>query len=202
MLILVDADYPRARELHLNGEVNSKSDLNWAHVFTKVATRYHYLTQGTPRAVETLPLAKSFILPGWCRNYPITPWQRHLRFEESTAPFHYPDTLWTYDEGLLILPSTKLQAYALYDLEAGTMVGIDIGSHAKVVRRISLKDKVLLVEWCEHQSYHQLNENETVYRHFATAFDVVQDRNSQAWNVVFRLVSHPKLSTLRAWLIA
>lgn len=187
MLIFIDADYPRARELHLSQDT-PKSPIDWAETFKRAATRYHYLNRGAPRAVETLSLAKSFILPEWCRNYPIAPWQRHLRFDESTASFHYPDTLWTYDEGLLIFPSTELKQYALYDLEAGTMAGIDIRSKSKVIRRISLKEKVLLVEWCEQQPYHQLNENETVYRHFATAFDVVQDQESRTWNVVLRLV--------------
>ena len=138
--------------------------------------------------MEHLALAKSFILPEWCKNYPIAPWQRHLRFQGKNAPFHFPDTLWAYDEGLLIFPSTKLKQYALYDLELGTISKIDIDSNTKVVRRISLKGKVLVVEWSEQQSYHQLNENETVHRHFAAAYEITWNGSSKTWNLVCRLV--------------
>ena len=79
-----------------------------------------------------------------------------------------------------------MKQYTLYDLDAGKMVVIDISSESKIVRRIRLKDKVLIVEWSEQQSYHQLNENETVYRHFATAYDVIWGQASETWNVVFR----------------
>ena len=117
-------------------------------------------------------------------------WQRHLRFEEKTAPFHYPDTLWTFDDGLLIFPSAKSQCYELYDIGAGTISSINIESEGKVIRRSRLKDRVLVVEWCEQEPYHQLNENEMVYRHFATAYDIIQD--GLTWLSKFRYVIQDK----------
>jgi hypothetical protein len=113
-------------------------------------------------------------------------WQRHLQFEEKTAAFHYQDTLWTFDEGLLIFPSAKSQCYQLYDLGAGILNSIDLEPESKIVRRIRLKDRVLIVEWCEQEPYHQLNENEMVYRHFATAYDISQDIKTRNWSSTFR----------------
>jgi len=114
----------------------------------------------------------------------VAPWQRHLQFEEKAAAFHYPDTLWTYDEGLLVFPSAELQQYTLYDLEAGTMSKVGLEPDGKIVRRIRLHKKVLVLEWCEGEPYHQLNENEMVYRHFATAYDIIKEDGS--WKPKFR----------------
>lgn len=115
----------------------------------------------------------------------MAPWQRHLQFEEKEAPFHYPDTLWTYDDGLLIFPSAPRQQYTLYDLESGTMSEVGFEPDGKIVRRIRLHKKVLVVEWCEAEPYHQLNENEMVYRHFATAYDVTK-KDGTSWKTKFR----------------
>jgi len=153
----------------------------------KVASRYHHLKAGKPRNIERLPLAKSFMLPAWCRVYGVSKWQRFLQFEEKTAPFEYPDSLWTYDDGLLIFPSSQLSTYALCDLNTGRLQPIEIHSVGKIVRRIRLKGRLLVVEWCEQDSYHQLNENEEVSRHFATAYDLIAiDSVLGNWRARFR----------------
>lgn len=155
-------------------------------MFAQVAARYYHLKAGKPRSVEKLALGRSFVAPKWARNYPVATWQRHLQFEEKTAAFHYPDPLWTYDDGLLIFPSAKAQRYELYHLGSGRMGEIDFEPEGKIVRRIRLKDKVFVVEWCEEEPYHQLNENEMVYRHFATAYDVRQDDETGNWSSRFK----------------
>jgi len=177
--------YPRVRELR---GVNQDGywSVDWTNVFSKVASRYHYLKTGLPRGIERLALGKSFIIPQWARHYPVSPWHRHLQFEEKTAPFHYPDPLWTYDEGILIFPSAQRQRYELYALESGTVHEAELKSEGKIVRRIRLKERVLVVEWCENEAYHQLNENEMVYRHFATAYDVLEDASTRRWSTRFR----------------
>jgi hypothetical protein len=180
--------YPRARELH-NEDQNASVD--WSDLFSKVAGRYHHLKSGTPRSIEKLPLASSFILPQWSQNYGVAPWQRHLQFEEKEAPFHYPDTLWTYEEGLLIFPSADLQRYALFDLEAGTISEVSFEPEKKLVRRLRLHERVLVVEWCENDPYHQLNENEMVFRHFASAYDIVKGKAEGEWKTVFRSTPLP-----------
>jgi len=180
---LLRQNYPRVRELRTIK--NGGEAIDWAQIFATVASRYHFLKTGKPRSVEKLALGRSMIAPAWAKSYPINYWARHLQFEEKTAPFHYPDTLWTYEDGLLIFPSSKFQSYVLYDLSTNHVRSIDIESDNKVIRRIRLKSKVLVIEWCEQDAYHQLNENEMVYRHFTSAYDVQEDKTGQ-WTVNFR----------------
>jgi hypothetical protein len=174
--------YPRARELRDGNE------RPWSKVLNSVAARYHQLKSGSPESIEKWALLKSFVAPSWAKHYPVANWQRYLQFEDKTAPFHYPDPLWTYDDGILIFPSAELQSYVLYDLIAGVISEIDFQSESKIVRRIRLKEKVLIVEWCEEQPYHQLNENEVVYRHFASAYDLVRSKQRGPWALSFRYV--------------
>ncbi|PBP22405.1 F-box domain-containing protein [Diplocarpon rosae] len=174
--------YPRSRELRC---VHQCTSHDWAQDFSRVAGRYRRLQTGVPSRAEKLALTKSLVLPAWSRHFAVSPWERHLQFEGRIAPFHYPDPLWAYDEGVLIYPSAESQSYVLYNLNAGTKSYLDIESEKKIVRRIRMNESVLLFEWCEPESYHQINENESVYRHFATAYDVKESRNGQM-SVVFR----------------
>lgn len=178
--------YPRVKELrHVE---DWRAYENWSEEFLGVARRYHHLQSGRPRGIERAGLGKSFLVPSWSRSYPVVPWRRHLQFEEKTALFHYPDTLWTYDDGLLVFPSAELKSYAVYDLGGRIMNEIDIDSKNKIVRRIRLKEKTLIVEWCEPDSYHQLNEYEKVHRHFATSYDICLDSQSGKFQAIFRFI--------------
>ena len=175
--------YPRVRELR---NISNPDNVDWCGIFARVAARYHYFKAGKPRSVEKLALGRSLVVPKWARHYPVATWQRHLQFEEKSAPFHYPDPLWTYDNGLLIFPSAKTQRYELYDLSARKMVEIKFEPESKIVRRIRLKEKLFIVEWCEQEPYHQLNENEMVHRHFATAYEVSKDDQTGEWSSKFK----------------
>ena len=191
---LLHQHYPRAREVRPCLHKQIPHGVDWSGVFGRVSARYHHLLSGIPTQTERLLLCKSFVAPTWARYYPIAPWQRHLQFEDKIAHFHYPDTLWVYDEGILIFPSFQKQQYILYDLESRVFVPVDINSEIRIVRRIRLKEKVLIVEWCEQEPYHHLNESETVYRHFASAYDLIVDTDSRQWRVVFRWVESQPLS--------
>jgi hypothetical protein len=184
--------YPRAREAR---DTTRHSPVHWADTFAKVAGRYSHLKAGVPARIEKLPLGKSFVVPTWAKCYPVAPWNRHLQFEEKTAPFHYPDTLWAYEDGLLVFPSAEFQRYVLYDLGTGTFSDADFDPDRKIVRRIRLKERVFVIEWCESEPYHQLNENEMVFRHFATAYDVLGDGSTGQWNLRFRSVTTHLLSS-------
>jgi hypothetical protein len=189
-LHLLQQHYPRAREVR---DLAIEHGRDWSGVLSKVAARYHYLKSGKPRSVEKFALGKSFVVPKWARYYPISTWHHLLQFEEKTAPFHYPDSLWTYSDGILVFPSVDAQKYMLYDLSNGSLGEFDFQPESKIVRRIRLKDKVLVVEWCEQDAYHQLNESEMVYRHFATAYNLVQSVQTGKWDAVFRLIIPPSL---------
>lgn len=127
-------------------------------------------------------------VPKWLHYCPVAQWERHLQVQELTATFHYPDPLWTYDEGLLIFPSAKSRQYEIYDVGVERMEKIELELESKIVRRIRLKQKVFVVEWCEEEPHHQLNEKEMVYRHFATVDDISQDDLTGRWSSKFRYV--------------
>jgi hypothetical protein len=177
--------FPRVREIQLV-KSEPKSSVDWADLFSKVATRYHYLKAGKPRGIERFAVARSRLAPEWSSYYPVGQWNRELAFEGKKAPFHYAETLWTYEDGILIFPSAALGHYTLYNLSTGTSYAIDIEATGKIVRRLRLKSKVLIVEWCEREAYHQLNASEEVHRHFATAYDIHQDGLSGKLWATFR----------------
>ena len=181
--------YPGARETR-NAAAGQMED--WARVFATVAARYHYLKSGKPRSVEKFALSKSLVVPEWARYFPVSPWHHRLLFEGKTAHFHYPDPLWAYSEGVLVFPSVVAQKYILYDLSNGSMGEFDLRPKGKTVRRIRLRDKVLVVEWCEQDACHEINGGELVYRHFATAHDLVQSVQTGKWSAVFRSICRPR----------
>jgi hypothetical protein len=172
--------FPRVRELRKTGS------LRWAEVFSKVASRYHYLKAGKPRGIEKFALARSRLAPEWSSYYPVGQWERELAFEGKRTRFHYAETLWTYDNGIIIYPSAALGCYALYDLNTGKHHEIDIEPMGRIVRRLSLRSEVLIVEWCEREAYHQLNEIEEVHRHFATSYDIQKHRENGIIGTIFR----------------
>jgi len=180
---VLQQNYPRAREFR---DVSDRDSIDWSNLCAKVASRYHYLKAGKPRSIQTLALGKSFVVPQWAKYYPIAKWAQHLHFEEKTAPFHYPDTLWTYDDDLLIFPSANLQKYVLYDLCNDEIGGIAYEPEGKITRRMSLKERVLLIEWCEQDEYHQLSDNRMVHRHFTSVYDVVRNPDTHKWCTIFR----------------
>ena len=62
--------FPRSREAK---SVTVLPQQDWGHEFLRVATRYHHIRRGESTSVEKLPLAKSFVLPAWSRNFPVAP---------------------------------------------------------------------------------------------------------------------------------
>ncbi|TAQ90522.1 hypothetical protein B7494_g1160 [Chlorociboria aeruginascens] len=182
-LYLLQRHYPRSREVRLSKD-KDKDKTDWSRVFLHVSQRYHHLKTGTPRSIQQLRLGQAFVGLKWAA---VAPWERHLEFEDKMSPFHYVDTSWTYEDGIVVFPSAELRRYTLYDLGARTTANIDFEPEGKIVRRIRLADRVLIIEWCEEDDFDQLNaENEIVFRHFATAYDLIQDSSTGWWSTVFR----------------
>lgn len=178
--------FPRSREMRTTTLSARRRD--WAAIFADVARRYHHLQVAKPRVTEKLdvmaetPLNRSF--------RPVEPWNRFLRWNENTAIFQYRDPTWCLDDGLLICLDVEGRCIA-YDLETRQRVIVPFDLSDKTVRRMRLAHFVLIVEWCEREPYHQLNDRETVHRHFATAFDV------QRWTSRSSSTS-PKFSVVRS----
>ncbi|PQE19953.1 F-box domain protein [Rutstroemia sp. NJR-2017a BVV2] len=174
---LLKSLFPLSRESH-GDEKDDEND--WPSIFSAVAARYYCLRNGWARETHRFKLAKSLDEPAWSRNYPVAPWERYILSHNMRDSFHYEDTLWTYEDDLLVFPSAEKQSYVLLDLERQKWLFI---SFDQIVRRIRLKDRVLVVEWCEADLYHQLDEDEMVHRHFATAYDLVFDSEAHQWNM-------------------
>lgn len=165
-----------------NGEVSGQ---DWAATFALVASRYHHLRTATPRSISSIRLGTTG--PDRHRFYGVATWDRYLRLDDKTAPFHYPDPSWCYsqEDGLLVYhvhpddvedaPRTYIYPWRLLDLASGEHVEVAFPhDDERVVRRVRLAAGVLVFEWCERLAYHQLNDREECHRHHVTAFDVVR----------------------------
>lgn len=229
-LHLLKSRFPRAREVRLASAVdrikaareagcydNNNSDLppelaielekdqegsrDWTALFASVARRYHHLRTATPRLVLKIrfePKKNDF--------FPVETWDRWLRLNNKTAPFHYRDPSWCYsqDDGLLAYASasspdaysSSVVRWRLLDLATNQEYMVPFDHAGRIVRRVRISGGVLMLEWCEEEPFHQLNDGEPVHRHFATAFDVVCKRNSPStsdvppppwtWNIAFK----------------
>ncbi|KAH8762525.1 hypothetical protein F5883DRAFT_560620 [Diaporthe sp. PMI_573] len=164
---------------------------DWTVTFSDVARRYHHLRTATPWTVEAIELGSTEQGPARM-FYPVAIWDRFLRLDDKTAPFHYPDPAWSYslDDGLLVYHSAAHEEtdgadqqamscpWRLLDLETGREVVVPFPQgEDRIVRRVRLSRSVLVLEWCERDAYHQLNDREECHRHFVTALDVVRERS-------------------------
>lgn len=173
--------YPESREARGVSSVSC-----WADAFAEAASRYEHLKSGKTKSIEKHMLKSTVTFPALAKYYAVAPWDGQSIYEQKTIPFECPDTLWTYDEGLLIFPSAELQQYMLYDLNTGIVSIVDFHVEDKIVRRIRLNERVLIVEWSELDAYHRINEDgDMLFRHFATAYDLIQDSHEQ-WSIAFR----------------
>lgn len=158
---------------------------DWTSTFALVASRYHHLRTATPRFISRIHVGTTG--PNKYRFYGVATWDRYLRLDDKTAPFHYPDPSWCYsqEDGLLVYhvhpddvedaPRTYTYPWRLLDLESGEETEVAFPhDDERVVRRVRLAERVLVFEWCERLAYHQLNDREECHRHYVTALDVVR----------------------------
>lgn len=172
---------------------------SWSYVFPAVARRYHHLRSARPRMVEKIDIVQDSKDHGPFRS--VEPWNRWLNWNDKSATFQHHDPTWTLDDGLLIYSEKISGRYTAYDLETRHRYSIPFDSSNKTVRRLRLACGVLVIEWCEREPYHQLNDRESVHRHFATAYDVQRsafrelspkasavrsDASYTSWNITFR----------------
>ncbi|KAK8137688.1 F-box domain protein [Apiospora sp. TS-2023a] len=203
-LVLLRWHFPRSREaraLALGTKPPGARRESAAAVFAKVALRYHHLRQAKPRLIEKIDVVQEATHRDLHRG--VAPWDRILRWNDNEAIFQYSDPTWCMDDGLLVYPGLDGGQYVAYDLETQRHFHVPFDNSDKIVRRVRLACGVLVIEWCEREPYHQLNEREVVHRTFATAYDVqrAQSRSSSrspklaivrsssdssAWNIFFR----------------
>jgi hypothetical protein len=204
--------YPQAREvrnlplaaLHL---YDSSTGVDWQSMLVSVASRYRNLALCQPRKVEKYPMAPLEQLGDW---FPVGQWDYHesqpggrlyyetaaMHLRVSSKPYLFRPTLWSYDQGLLIFaPAIREdcddyghfpQILAMLDVEQSRLYPVPFDARGKIVRHLRLKDRVLVVEWAEKDPFHNLNAMEQVNRHFANCFDILQSRDGEGWEVVWR----------------
>ena len=185
----------------LPGDKSGQPDDIWKRTFDRVIARRQALKSGKPRFITKRhlrdKLASALGKQGDVRDFifPITPWGRYRdvlhpfsssgeRTEEqtpATVPTDLLETEWSYDSGLLVYPvMAEIQVYVLLDIEQDTLSVVPFDTKDRVVRRIRLKNNVLVFEWAEREPY-QLNEHERVNRHYVSAFDVRLAKDSFPW---------------------
>ncbi|CAJ2513336.1 Uu.00g014550.m01.CDS01 [Anthostomella pinea] len=160
--------FPRAREMRLSQLAPKQPE--WARIFPKVARRYFHLRSAKPRLIEKIDVVQEARQKGLFRA--VEPWNRWLRWNDNTATFQYRNPSWCLDDGLLVYQENVSSHYVVYDLGTRHRFRVPFDKADKTVRRLRLACGILVIEWCEREPYHQLNDMETVHRHFATAFTV------------------------------
>ncbi|KAH8676345.1 hypothetical protein BX600DRAFT_200548 [Xylariales sp. PMI_506] len=189
--------FPRCREIR---EANSSlgRQPEPSTVFAKVAQRYHHLRAPRPRLTEKIRTIQE--PDGKRLHQSVEPWSRFLHFNDNTATFSYRDPTWCFEDGLLVYRDALEGRYLAYDLETRHRYAVPFAAEDKIVRRVRLARGVLIIEWCEREPYHQLNEREAVHRHFATAFDVVRG-SSRSPSKCPRVTMVRSTSAPPAWLV-
>ncbi|KAI0124663.1 hypothetical protein BJ170DRAFT_468428 [Xylariales sp. AK1849] len=187
--------FPRSREMRMADAASQRVD--WTAVFALVARRYHHLRAAKPRLLEKIEVVQEMKQKQLHRG--VEPWNRVLRFNDSTATFQYRDPTWCVDDGLLIYQAPDGR-YVAYNLETRSPTAIPFDITDKTVRRVRLACGVLVIEWCEREPYHLLNDRETVHRHFAGAFDV-QRRSPRSSSRSPRSPMVPSVSDSAEWTV-
>ncbi|KAI6087843.1 hypothetical protein F4821DRAFT_235345 [Hypoxylon rubiginosum] len=183
--------FARSREMRAAAEeLGEKPD--WPRIFAKVARRYYYLRAARPRLVEKIDVVQEAMTDNNKAFRAVSPWRRWLQWNENVATFQHRDPTWCYDGGLLVYQEAVSERYVAYDLETRHRFSVPFDGADKTVRRLRLTCGVLVVEWCEREPYHQLNDGVPVHRHFATAFDVRRRKIESSasteftWDITFK----------------
>ncbi|PGH16032.1 hypothetical protein AJ79_02012 [Helicocarpus griseus UAMH5409] len=187
--------FPLAREfrqsqhnqLPKDGPEISPHDDHWRKLFNRISARYFHLSCGKPQSVERYKVWPSYtenILPG-ARLYPVPPWEAHSSHTHSKPDTIFGDCFWTYEDGLLAYISRDDACVLLRDLETSSAFRVPFILDDRVIRRIRLKDRLLLIEWAEADAFHWLNGLDSVHRHFASSFDI-KPCPMGGWDISFR----------------
>ncbi|KAI1336427.1 hypothetical protein F5Y15DRAFT_207149 [Xylariaceae sp. FL0016] len=168
--------FPRCREMRATAQSYAGVEMGaarppWSRIFARVARRYFHLRSAKPRMVEKIDVVQEEARQEGS-YLGVEPWNRWLRWNGNSAVFQYRDPTWCLEDGLLVYMEGVSGRCLAYDIETRRRMPVPFDLADKMVRRVRLAGGVLVLEWCDREPYHQLNDRETVHRHFATAFDV------------------------------
>ncbi|KAB8233626.1 F-box protein [Aspergillus alliaceus] len=191
LIPLLKRFFPLAKEVRelrseeLDCALESTDDgIYWCRLFDQLASRYDHLNQGKPRSIQKYKLCDDFGSTGEREWFQVQPWENHASHLMQRVDCPFPESFWSYEDGLVVYPSADHSCLVLLDLDSDRSFMIPFIITGKVIRRIRLQKRVLVVEWAEPKAFHWLNDSDGVHRHFASSFDVVGA--SSGWNVKFR----------------
>lgn len=186
--------FPLAREVrelasqshHESSSTTLVQDNDWCRLFDQIAMRYFGLSKGKAHSTEKYQLWPDYYWRDESQSliYPVQPWDAHRSHPSEKLDYNFLPPSWTYEDGLIVFPSLEKISIILLDLETNKSLSVPFSLDRKAVRRLRLQDKLLVIEWAESESFHRLNDLDTVHRHFASSFDI--RRSSDGWDIQFR----------------
>lgn len=181
--------YPLAKEVrelrektipnHL--DLQDEDYYHWQRIFDRVISRYDHLARGQPRSTRVFSLCRDDNSSKWFR---VPPWDSHGSHLSGRVDFLFKQAFWTYEDGLLVYPSSMHRSLVLLDLDTDATFAVPFPINNKVIRRVRLQDKLLVIEWAEPNVFHWLNDDDGVHRHFASSFDIRP--SDEGWDITFR----------------
>ncbi|EED16879.1 F-box domain protein [Talaromyces stipitatus ATCC 10500] len=156
----------------------------WRLIFDRVTERYYRLTNGIPRSVQTIDFQDTRTAPGEDGYFSVPHWNSHSSHPGSFIDMLFEPVFWTYNEGLVVYPDERGRCLMLLDVETEEQFMVPFVTIDKVIRRMRLHDRLLVIEWAESETFHWLNDQDSVHRHFATSFEV--NAVGRGWDIVFR----------------
>lgn len=180
--------FPRAkevRELHdgATSQVPIDGD-HWRNTFDRLAARYDHLARGKFRSVQKYKLCDDFGSSGEREFFQVQPWEDHASHLMHRVDCPFSETLWTYEDGLVVYPSADHHCLVLLDINEDRRFMVPFIITGKVIRRLRLQKRLLVVEWAEPRAFHWLNDSDGVHRHFASSFKITRSHTS--WSIAFR----------------
>ncbi|KAL1848642.1 hypothetical protein Plec18170_007952 [Paecilomyces lecythidis] len=181
--------YPLAKEVRELREKTIPSHLDlkdedyyhWQRIFDRVISRYDHLARGQPRSTRVFSLCRDDNSSKWFR---VPPWDSHGSHLSGRVDFIFKQAFWTYEDGLLVYPSSVHRSLVLLDLDTDATFVVPFPINNKVIRRVRIQDKLLVIEWAEPNVFHWLNDDDGVHRHFASSFDIRP--SDEGWDITFR----------------
>ncbi|KAB8206874.1 hypothetical protein BDV34DRAFT_192938 [Aspergillus parasiticus] len=191
LIPLLRTFFPLAKEVReLHGKdidcvlETAEDDIYWCRLFDQLASRYDHLSQGKPKSIQKHRLCDDFGISGEREWFHVQPWENHASHLMQRVDCPFPESFWSYEDGLVVFPSADHSCLVLLDLDSDRRFMVPFIITGKVIRRIRLQKRVLVVEWAEPKAFHWLNDSDGVHRHFASSFDVTEA--ASGWSVKFR----------------
>lgn len=193
LLQVLKDNFPRAKEVRdLFSQINGTSPFEslytepsniWRAIFDVVTERYYRLANCIPRSIQKFDLQKEMVGSDY-QFFSVAPWDNHSSHSGDRIDMLFEHAFWTYEEGLLVYPDEHERCLVLFDVETEEKFMVPFVNTDKVIRRLRLRDRLLVIEWAESEAFHWLNDRDSVHRHFATSFEV--NAVGRGWDIVFR----------------